>query len=211
MSLAEIWLPLVGAGLCAAIAISAWYGGKPRQCVWFGFAAFICLGLLVTLQLDEHFAGQPEEDPNRPFVAVTSLGFPNILVQAGPVVIAWSITNTGRNIASIIDANMTVFVETEKHRLPADPIYEKNRSNITGTTLNPNETFQSHLQAFRTLTDAEVKAINDGSVRFFVYGYVKYAPNYERAFIARYNPKNPASLGMFNRIEGEYPKYGRNN
>jgi hypothetical protein len=77
MAFAELWLPIIGAGICIAWAIGAWYGGERIFATWLVFAGFICLGLLAILQWQHYITKQNNsiaaaktEDPNRPWVSV---------------------------------------------------------------------------------------------------------------------------------------------
>jgi hypothetical protein len=203
-------LPIIG-GLVFAVGLAMWTlpNISNTTALWTGTGGTVMVLLGAACYLQQTIWRAGSENESRPYLVVTSLGFPNILIQAGPVVIVWSINNTGSRIARITDANMTVFLERPDQPLPQEPAYQPNRRNIVGATLSPNEVFNSHLDAFMTLTPADVTSINNEIFKFYVYGYVRYQGG-ERAFIARYNPKNTAAAGMFNRVESEYPKYGRN-
>jgi hypothetical protein len=50
MAFAELWLPILGAGICIAWAIGAWYGGSKNLSIWLTFGGAVCLLLLGTLQ-----------------------------------------------------------------------------------------------------------------------------------------------------------------
>jgi hypothetical protein len=50
MAFAELWLPILGAGICIAWAIGAWYGGNKYLSTWLIFGGVVCLLLLGTLQ-----------------------------------------------------------------------------------------------------------------------------------------------------------------
>ncbi len=50
MAFAELWLPILGAGICIAWAIGAWYGGSKILSVWLAFGGAVCLLLLGALQ-----------------------------------------------------------------------------------------------------------------------------------------------------------------
>jgi hypothetical protein len=50
MAFAELWLPIIGAGIFIAWAIGAWYGGNKYLATWLAFAGIVCLVLLGTLQ-----------------------------------------------------------------------------------------------------------------------------------------------------------------
>src|SRR6266851_3835286 len=50
MAFAELWLPIIGAGICIAWAVGAWYGDNKILAIWLIFGGIICLLLLGTLQ-----------------------------------------------------------------------------------------------------------------------------------------------------------------
>jgi hypothetical protein len=66
MEFFNIWLPLIGGGLFAAIAIGAWFAENKVTGIWFGFAGSVCLLLLFALQLHEHVVSERPDQPAQP-------------------------------------------------------------------------------------------------------------------------------------------------
>jgi hypothetical protein len=61
MELLNLWLPLIGGGVFAAIAIGGWFSEHKLIGIWFGFFAIVSFLLLATLQFQEHEMAEPEK------------------------------------------------------------------------------------------------------------------------------------------------------
>jgi hypothetical protein len=74
MAFAELWLPILGAGICIAWAIGAWYGGNKNLSIWLIFGGLVCLLLLGTLQWQHAIRKGDEEKKvaglDRPYLFV---------------------------------------------------------------------------------------------------------------------------------------------
>jgi hypothetical protein len=211
MDFAVTWLPILGACLFAyGLAVWGFTNGNRTVALWMGTAGVGMIVLAMALQLQLSIWKAEASDPNRPFITIMSLGFPGVLIQPGQVVILWEIKNTGGVPTTVTAANMTIWFETTKDPLPEEPFYRPNDHSFAGASLNKDEVLNAHLMSGVFITQETIDELNAGRARLFVYGFVRYGPSYERAFIARYNPQNVPAAGMFNRVEGEHPKYGRN-
>jgi hypothetical protein len=212
VAIAEFWIPILAGGILFAGAIGAWFGDYKRLGVWLGFVGVTSLVFLVALQLDHWIArsGSVRVDPDRPYISVIAIGFPGILIKPGAVIVLWPIRNGGRTPAVITDANVTIWFENDDTPLPAAPRYLPNPNNMKGVVIGIGDVFNANFKPDVVLSPESVQAINTGHTRLFVYGYIKYGDEHERAFIALYDPHNIPEMGMFSNVEGRHPKYSRN-
>lgn len=208
MDFATLWLPIIGGFLLGSVAVAEWYSGNKIVALWFGFAGVICFLLLATLQIQNILQASPTEG-NRPYLSIASLAFPDIVVKPGPVVVLWQI-KCGGAPATISEANMTLWFDTKATPIPDKPVYRPNVHALSGITLDPGEVYNANLKSDVSLTPETVLAINAGTTKLYVYGYVKYGQGHERGFIALYDPTNIPQYGMFERVDDRYPNYARN-
>jgi hypothetical protein len=123
MELLNIWLPMIGAGIFIAVAVSAWFAERRITGIWFGFAGVVCILLLAALQLHEHErsreaneSGHKPDNPDRPWVSLE-------VAIAGPLAydargwdagarwhipIKFRVTNTGNTPATNVDLHADV-------------------------------------------------------------------------------------------------------
>jgi hypothetical protein len=152
-------------------------------------------------------------------VSIAAVGFPTISkLKAGPLRINWVIKNgpTGTT-ARIIEANVTLHYATEDAPLPDFPVYiPSTHHTLNGFIMTPSETFPSEFVATKPISPVTLLMINQGLMKLFVYGYVKYkssAPDastrYTRGFIAVYNPDADPRTGVFSYYE--HPNYNYEN
>lgn len=112
MEIFNLWLPLIGGGVFAAIAISAWFAEYKLTGIWFGFAACVCFLLLAALQIQEFeiakshvHSESPEVRRTRAYVFIDTIKTSNIddnLMTVAPDKIASifvAIKNTGQTPA----------------------------------------------------------------------------------------------------------------
>src|SRR5437773_10722204 len=79
MDLFNLWLPIIGVGIFAAIAIGAWFADHKLTAIWFGFFAAVCVLLLAALQLQEHEIGSRQSDAPAKPVAAPPVDYPIVL------------------------------------------------------------------------------------------------------------------------------------
>jgi hypothetical protein len=121
MAFAELWLPIVGAGIFVCWAVGAWYGGHKIQAIWLAFAGVVCLLFLATLQWQHYIerADHPAptvDSPDRAWVAVEvevagDLAYDAVGWDAGTrwhLPIKFRLTNTGNTPATGIDAHANI-------------------------------------------------------------------------------------------------------
>jgi hypothetical protein len=65
MAFAELWLPIIGAGIYIAWAIGAWYGGDKKLAIWLIFFGVVSLLFLGALQWQHAIISAPEDDLQR--------------------------------------------------------------------------------------------------------------------------------------------------
>jgi hypothetical protein len=207
------WLVILGPTL-VGLASAVWYGGSKSSGLWIGVFGVVLLVFAGALQIQQHIWSSRSHSgalsqTERPYISVSSIGFSNVLLEPGPIIIRWEIKNSGLTPATIVEANMTVWFATADNPLPQAPQYVAGDRNLSGVMIAPGEIFQAQLQLKRTLTNKEVKFITDGTSQLYVFGYIKYRDTSQteraRGFIALYKPKNDPRFGMFEYVSEQKP------
>jgi len=147
----------------------------------------------------------------RAYIQVHGVALEPAVASAGPVTITILVKNTGRTPATITDMAITpMFVTGPDFDLPKTPSYSSKGNVIASLGLLPaGETNQDTSSAMGLkgerygFSPTQVKEIEAGKSRFFVYGYVRYqdafSQNHTTGFCAFYDPaRKPPELGMFN-------------
>ncbi|MDQ6869933.1 MAG: hypothetical protein M3178_16830 [Pseudomonadota bacterium] len=215
MDFAVFWLVIIGP-LLFGLAGSIWYGGSKTLALWIGFAGAVLLILAGALQLQQFIWKAPTSQLNgdRPYISVASMGFPDLLIKPGPIIIHWDIENSGRTAATLVDSNMTLFFETDNSPLPEKPQYSPSQHRLTGIEIGPGKVFTATFQAARPLTESDVEHINKGTTRLYVFGFVRFSDKSGvtgcRGFIVFYNPINDPRRGMFTLAEEDHKAYACN-
>jgi len=210
---AIFWLPIVGGILLGGFCVNALYSGKYSHATWFGFFGVFCFALVAAIQIQQTIWKSEDgaRNPNRPYISIAAIGFPDIIIQAGPVIIKWDIKNSGRTMAKIIESNMTLWFATEKDPLPDTPKFIPTPRRFAGVEIGPGDTFNATFKSEKTLTQNEIEFIKGGESRLYVYGFVKFADESGiencKGFISLYEPANDPRFGMFTRAEEDHPKY----
>lgn len=204
-----------------------YFGSNPRI-LWFPAIGVCLLILYVTYsyiaeqearQLDAVSRSVLAAD-QRPYISVSAINFTNILIEktGRDLDIHWDIKNSGKTPATIVVANMTGWFETDRNPLPATPMYRETPHKLTGVTIPPDGVFNATFKMIPEsggipipLTQAAIDLINNGTTKFYVFGYIKYrdVANTERSkgFIACYNPRNDWRRGMFSYCGEDHPGY----
>jgi len=212
MDSAISWLVIIGPVLIG-LAGCIWYGGSRTIALWTGFAGLISLLLAATLQIQQSIwrSSITAAADERPFIAVSAMGFPDITIKPGPTIIYWNIENSGRKSARIADSNMTMFFETDNVRLPEKPNYRPAQHRLAGVEIGPGKVFNATFRGERPIAECDVENINKGITRLYVFGYVRFADDTGatgcKAFIAVYNPVNDPRRGMFSPVEEDHKSY----
>jgi hypothetical protein len=159
------------------------------------------------------------QNPDRPLLSVTEVDFAEgRALSPGPLVIDWTVVNSGRENAKISEISSTPLL-LERHggkpgeaflgKLPDKPFYSRSGLTIAGQTLNPGLSVHLVTPTGMTLTPDQIAAIRSDAARLYFYGYIKYGLGSEFAFITVYKPDIPGHQGMFIRDDQEYPTYSR--
>jgi hypothetical protein len=218
MELAASWVAIVGTILIGIAATIWWGNGNKTKAIWVcAFPGVTMLMLAFSIQIQKTIWDSQARAKNsniakqavviaRPSVTIAAIGFPDVVLKAGPVIIKWDIKNSiiGPQI-SIVEANMTAWFATSRNPLPDVPAYSPTPHKLVGVTIGPNDTSQATFRATRGLTQSDVEWIANGAVKFYVFGYIKYKgaadAEYVKGFIALYKPGNSPQYGMFDHYE----------
>ena len=205
--------------LCCIGIGGSYFGSSPR------ILYLLPIGIFIFLLYETHWyiARQTPYSAERPYISISGIGLDTVVIQPGrEIEIWWDIKNSGRAPATVIEANMTGWFETDERRLPATPQHVRTEHTLKGVTIAPDGTYNAtfHMTP-RTngipipLTQSGVELINNGTIRFYVFGYVKYrAPSggeHSKGFIARYDPRNDQRRGMFSDCGEDHPEYQYDN
>jgi hypothetical protein len=106
MAFAELWLPIIGAGICIAWAIGAWYGGDKKLSIWLIFFGVVCLLLLGTLQW-QHAIEPITVQNGRPYIH-TEPGGPQDFTIGKVFSVTVKLTNTGTAPAYNVRPNIAL-------------------------------------------------------------------------------------------------------
>jgi hypothetical protein len=208
MDAATFWLPIVGGILLGGIAGNAWYGGNRVLALWLGFAGVVCFLLVATLQIQRSLSsvkGPP------PFVTISSISFPDVIIKPGPIIIRWGIKNRSMLPVTIVEANMTLWFETDHNPLPPRPQYVASAHKLTGIDIGIGDTFPATFQRAEPLNQDAVDQINASKLVLYVYGFVRVSDRDGgvgcRGFLAQYTPGNDPAFGMFRNAGEDHPTY----
>jgi len=142
----------------------------------------------------------------RPSVTIAAIALPDIFLKAGTVIVKWDIKNSVAGpLLTITEANLTLWYAPPQNPLPQKPNYIPTPSKLQGVTIAPGEIFEATFRADRELTERDLALINEGSIKLYALGYVKYrgstTAEYSKGFAAVYKPKNDPRFGMFDHVE----------
>lgn len=212
MDFAVFWLVIIGP-ILIGLAGCIWYGSVRTVGLWFGFAGIMLLVLAAALQIQQQIWKSTTLSAihERPYITIASMGFPNIIIKPGPPVIYWDIENSWRRLVKIVDANMTLFVETDAVRLPQKPDYVPNPHRLAGIEIAPGKIFNATFRREIPFTESDVDNINKGVFRLYAFGFVRFIDDTGatgcKAFIDFYNPANDPRRGMFSPVEEDHKSY----
>jgi hypothetical protein len=205
LAASRVWL----FGLCVVIFLAFWLvsGQLVKRQLWAVLLSLV-VGVAVFTGIDR-WAPKPMAQgvSIRPQFSIAALGLQHIVLSSGDVAIKFDIKNNIIGpVAQIDEANVTLWYETSKDPLPEYPRYESTIHKLTGIVIAPGDTFNATFTANRMLSEDDVKTIERGTVRLFVFGYVKYrardgGQEQSKGFIALYKPKNDPTSGMFDYFE----------
>jgi hypothetical protein len=188
-ALAEIWLPVIGAGIFIAWAIGAWYGGNKTTAVWLVFGGAVCLLLLGTIQWQHaiHAAETRKEDPSRAYV------FPDatqvIHPVGGPAAMSVTIKNSGQSPAYDLTWRCQFVVAKIEGEgdISIDPIEATKQNLPTGQSL-------SYVYKFETWNSEADELLSEGKAAIYIKGEIRYK---DAAGVDRYTDFLLKSGGRF--------------
>ncbi len=149
----------------------------------------------------------------RPYISVSAIGLQPPRLAPGPPLVRWTIENSGQTPATIVEANMTIWFATNEVPLPAKPQYKATPHTLSRVVVAPQGgVFEAKFQCERVLSSEDVKHIEQGNSKMYVFGFVKYrdlqGAERTKGFIALYKPRNDPASGMFDYVEGSAYNYG---
>src|SRR5262249_34841030 len=106
----------------------------------------------------------------------------DVLSSQNNLVLILDIRNGGRSSAFIDDLNVTSAVLNANTPMPASPNYLSGHFSATGP-IAPGQT-RTSIQAVKDsdapviLSNQQAESIQNGSVRFYVYGYIKFSDEF---------------------------------
>jgi hypothetical protein len=170
MAFAELWLPIVGAGICIAWAIGAWYGGNKYLSIWLVFAGVVSLFFLATLQWQHHI--EKTETANKTSGTRTyltmSLGAVVLNSPSPGQVTAWiRIKNSGTTPAFHVRA----WQKFLRGPTGQDP-FERTQEFENEIILGAGEDF--NLSSTLTIDAEQFVGIRNKTLSFYVWGRVEY-------------------------------------
>lgn len=185
---------------------------------WSTIERFNCLLLVFTgvyaliSILQYRLTRQAIHVTERAYLQVHAIALEPAVASVGPIRVTILVKNTGRTPATITDVNIVPsYVTGPDFTLPKIPSYAEKGSNLAALGLLPAGETDTDTSAAIGLNGqrygfdkGQVKDIETGKSRFFVYGYVRYqdafAHNHATGFCGFYDPTRTApELGMFNR------------
>jgi hypothetical protein len=167
MVFAELWLPVIGAGICIAWAIGAWYGGDKIIAIWLSFAGAVCLLLLATLQWQQAIEKTPSNDGARTYLTM-SFGAVVLNSPALGKVTAWiRIKNSGA-VPAYEAKGWQKFRIAPTGQDPFGRTGEFNNEVILGAGEEVN------LSSTLDLTAQQFAAIENRTFSFYVWGRSEY-------------------------------------
>lgn len=180
---AKLWLPILGAGICIAWAIGAWYGGDKRLAVWLTFLGVTSLLLLGAFQFDDYVTKGDASAPATPippylFVQTDQVNIlPGINATLTPGV-TFRVVNTSPQTV-IIDMMLT---ELRLSKIPRAPIVGKDQFDIRQSCPNvlgphplpPNYVLSSECKRVDTVSSDETERIQRKEMQAYFFGRILY-------------------------------------
>lgn len=174
MAFAELWLPIIGAGICIAWAIGAWYGGNKYLSIWLVFLGAVCLLLLGTLQWQHAIEKSAHNDPpaapanhaGRAYVLVSDARVNHVEGKAPTMIIV--VMNSGQTPAYEVTWRAT-FMLGEANAQAVLDYKQEPAKNILGpnATLTYEYTFpQWNVEFDEALKAEKVRLIAVGEIRY---------------------------------------------
>jgi hypothetical protein len=177
---------------------SGWFKGLKPEARFAGWVARLTLVLCVIGIIQAWAFIQSE----RAFATLVAINFSGGLAPNKELALLVEIGNSGRSTAFIESVNFTRIFVPPTAKLPSTPGYLSEGEISTGPILANGVTrSRVNLHGLKgephlILTEIDVRAINDGSFKFYVIGYVSYRDAFTifgphtNGFCALYNPRS---------------------
>jgi hypothetical protein len=191
MDYAIFWLPIVGGILLGGLAGNAWYGGNKILALWLGFAGLICFLLLGVLQLQQAIWRSGASERNTPNIAERQLRAYVTVDGAAiskfggkePPEFQVILKNTGQTPAYEIKGFTGVFM--------GDFPYRQTFPTVGGvqsfpSVLGAGSIMRGIVPTARSLSDAEIAAIKDGTGAIYGFGGVSYKDAFGDSHLTKY-------------------------
>src|ERR1700722_6679199 len=187
MAFAELWLPIIGAGICIAWAIGAWYGGDKQLAIWLIFVGVVCLLFLGTLQWQHAIAGHPEDgreqnELRRANVAFRSVVGEPYLLSNGQLdgwIFAFQFENVGptdtKTIRTATSAHVFEGPIPEHFVFPMPPFDGAAKSSSIG----PRTPIQTYLH--QPIALELFQGVKAGKLHILIYARVEYTDIFEQS------------------------------
>jgi hypothetical protein len=185
MVFAELWLPIIGAGIFIAWAIGAWYGESKVLAIWLIFAGVVCLLLLGTLQwqhaLEKSGTNSDEISPteiakSRAYVTVISSDL--YFMPDGRAEARLVFKNTGNTVANNLTTRVGIvaseFPRQEGFIDPWTAIPDKMNTEPLGV----GDTGTIVIATNRSINLAERDEMAQGTMAIFAWGEIRYVDIY---------------------------------
>jgi hypothetical protein len=212
MAFAELWLPILGAGICIAWAIGAWYGGNKPLAIWLVFVGLVCLLLLLALQAqraveksDAPKSDEAEIKRQRAYVLLDSdkiLETLTVGVGKEPEFML-RVKNVGQTPAY----KLGVVHGSASGPWPLPPDTDltiKSTGEVRDISPPGNVTFwgTNADSKGKAVTQAEFDAFKTGALRFYIFGRITYrdiygADRYTNFCLSIVPPTDPQSAAGF--------------
>jgi len=197
VAVAEIWLPLIGAGIFIAWAIGAWYGGNKYLSTWLIFGGVVCLLLLATIQwqrsiLEEGQTGRQDDigqKQTRAYVGVVGFHIVKFAVSQ-PIQAQIIFSNAGQTPAYNVKSR---FSRMDIDEFPA-PVYVPTPlppdTETGGATIAPKGTHVVSPSRGKPLDQIELNALQPNTRvignAIYIQGVVTYRDAFKQLRITRF-------------------------
>jgi hypothetical protein len=206
---AELWLPIVGAGILICWAVGAYYGGNKVLAVWLTFGGVVCLLFLAALQWQHAIEkaegtkhptdAEIERDRARIFIGKAELR--NLYNNSIPPEVYFEFQNLGQTQA--IDVQVDLNIATK----PAtDNSFQlSNTPNPSKGVIGPGMGFSGAVSLPVVLNDATRQGMKDGLVILYAWGEVVYFDKYAHRRTTKFRtfvPVNAVRDGLMSATPG---------
>jgi hypothetical protein len=179
VALAEIWLPIIGAGIFVAWAIGAWYGGDKILATWLILFGAVCLLVLGTLQWQRAIrteGGGQTDNGGPPKIRIKGI---TILTPSGgsiwdPVAVLYWTSNEGRSVAHLTQRNYAIHLSKPSTPPKGAPAFDYETEERTRVDIAPGKGIEGQYISKLRLTWEQREELRNGTSVLLFNGYVHY-------------------------------------